>query len=129
MGMFTELKNVHWGATVKLALARGFLAGAVLILVIVAKEQSEVERIFIVPPIWAIVGICSALIFHFVGRIFAMFIPMLGALIMFFGSLMICAGDPILYFINKQWPKLFGITDLKFLNLRPLILVMHHSTG
>jgi hypothetical protein len=38
-------------------------------------------------------------------------------------SLIICPGDPILYFINKQWPEIFYFREFRIINLQPVMFV------
>jgi hypothetical protein len=119
---FSDLGKVHWGSTLRLAAARGFATGVVI--GVVALFQGNAMGLLI-PFFLAVVGLPLALFYHGVGMLFGMFIPLLGTFIMLAGSLLVCIGDPIVYFVNRQWPALLNIADLGFFNFRPLIMITY----
>ncbi len=120
---FSDLGRVHWGSTLKLVLARGFASG--LILALIPISSGALSQALIFPFALAVLGMPLALFYFAVGRILGMFIPLLGVFIQFIGGLLTCIGDPIVYLVNRQWPALLNIADLKFFNFQPIIFITH----
>lgn len=128
---FSDLGRVHWGATIKLALVRGFAAGVVWPIIMTAfgpPVPSNLESIgifLIIPFAWAVGAQPYAIIFHVVGRLFGLFIPLLGPFIALVASLMICVGDPLVYILNRYFPRILNIADLRFMDFHPMIFITH----
>jgi len=118
---FSDLGRVHWGSTLKLLVARSFFAGLVwTIIVSIGPNAVSGEDLLLTPFVVMLVGLPTALLCHFAG----MFLPF-GLLIQLFGSLFVCAGDPIVYLLNRMKPELLNIADLSFFNFRPLIFITY----
>lgn len=120
---FSDLGKVHWLSTLKLAIARGFATG--LVFSIFALAGGNIGSAFSFPFLMAVVSLPLGLLFNLMGKIGGMLIPIAGLACLLLGSLMVCVGDPLVYFINRQWPRLLNIADLKFFNLRPLIFITY----
>ena len=138
---FSDLGRVHWASTLKLAVGRAFFAGVVLAIFMLATStggpaRPPVGELLAIPFIWAIIGPVFSAGMHFVGRAFGFIGDMAGGIVetvfglmavalMFMGSLLMAAGDPIVYFLNRQFPALFNIADLRFFNFRPMIFITY----
>jgi hypothetical protein len=122
---FSDLGRVHWGSTFKLAAGRGFFTGLVVVIVMLvfAGGQTPPASLFGFPIIWGILaplfGIAAWAFFSLLG-----FLPFTGILLNI-SSLMMCLGDPIVYMINRSFPALFDIADLRFFNFLPMIFITH----
>ena len=133
---FSDLSRVSWGPTLKLAAGRGLTTGAIvavafLVMGIASTSNgapsgaSLIGMTLAMPFVWAVFGPLVALLYWAAGWIVGKFVPGLGGLIGLASALVICWGDPILYFVNRRYPQLFNIADLRFLNLRPMIFVTY----
>lgn len=133
---FSDLSRVSWGPTLKLAAGRGFATGAVFAVAILAMGIAGASRstpsgaslagfVLALPFLWAVLGPLLALLYWAAGWIVGKFVPGLGGLITLASALPICWGDPILYFVNRTYPQLFQVADLRFFNLRPMIVVTY----
>ena len=138
---FSDLGRVHWGSTLKLAVGRAFFAGVVLAVFMLVTSASgpakpPVGELLAIPFVWAVIGPVFSTGMHFAGRIFFFIGDMadgivetifglMAACLLVMGSLLMAAGDPIVYFLNRQFPALFNIADLRFFNFRPMIFITY----
>lgn len=60
----------------------------------------------------------------FVLSISSRFVPVAGLWLNVLGSFFVCAGDPLVYVVNRVWPGMLNIADLRLFNFRPLIVVL-----
>lgn len=136
---FSDLGRVHWGSTLKLAVGRAFFSGIVLAVFMLITSsggpgQLPVAELLAIPIIWAILGPVFSTGMHFAGRIFSFFADAIPGIVgdvigwvalsfLVMGSLLMAAGDPIVYFLNRQFPDLFNVADLRFFNFRPMIFI------
>ena len=125
---FSDLGRVQWGPTIKLAVARGFFSGCVFAILIISlvpgpKASSEVLQVLFTPIAWGLLALPMVGLLYVFGKVVSSFIPLFGIWTHLITSLMICAGDPIIFFINKQFPALFNVSDLRIVNFRPMIFV------
>lgn len=118
---FKDLGKVHWPATLKVVAARGFASG--LLLALVPLSAGMIGMALLYPFAMAILALPLALLIYFAGKVSSMFVPAVGAMVQFIGALVVCIGDPIVYFVNRQWPALLNVADFKFFNFRPMIFV------
>ena len=123
---FSDLGRVLWGTTVKLALARGFAAGIVwTVLVSFGPTPVPIEAILIWPILWSVCAIPLSLTIYVVALAVGSIVPLLGTFLTFFGSLFVCAGDPLVYTLNRHAPYILNVADLGFFNLRPVVFVTY----
>jgi len=123
---FSDLGRVHWGTTIKLSLARGFAAGILWALVTsFGPAAAPVAASLLWPFVWAVIALPFAMSIQLVGMAFGMIIPLLGLFFHFIGSLMMCLGDPLVYLVNRTYPRFLNIADLNFINFRPVIFITH----
>lgn len=123
---FSDLGRVNWMPTLKLSLARGFFAGMVWAIVTSFGDNGPpIGQALAMPFIWAILIIPMALFTQLLGLFLGMIIPALGGLCNILGALMVCMGDPIVYLLNRSFPRLFDIADLGFFNFMPMIFITH----
>ncbi len=120
---FADLGRVYWPSTVKLALCRGFCSGLVWAAVIslVPDPTPHAEMfLLIVPLVWmffaGLVGLALSLS--------SIIVPIVGSWLNLLGALFICVGDPLVYVVNRVWPGVLNIADLRLFNFRPLIFVL-----
>ena len=125
---FADLGRVYWPATAKVAVARGFAAGLVFLvlnLVMSGASQINIAGMLTFPFGMAIFAIPIGLFCHMAGKIAGMFIPLLGAFFSIVGSLIVCMGDPLVYLVNRQFPQLLDVADFGFFNFTPLLFITH----
>lgn len=120
---FSDINKVHWLATLKISLARGFCSGIVFGLIALSQGNFGIALLF--PIGLALFGLPYSLFMYFCGWIAGSFIPLLGLFFRLIGSAMVCVGDPIVYLVNRQWPHLLNIADFQFFTLRPMIFITH----
>ena len=119
MSVIDKLSNIAWAATVKLALARGISSGLVFAVVgSLADPSFEPIPIFFG---WAIFSLAFVGIFQLMAM---MRFPGAG-IASFLLSLLIVAGDPIVYVFNRIFPAILNVADFKILNFNALMLVHH----
>ncbi|MFV0410742.1 MAG: hypothetical protein ACK5LJ_13935 [Paracoccus sp. (in: a-proteobacteria)] len=122
---FSDLGRVQWLPTLKLALGRGFAAGLVWAIVIpLTSGTLSATEALMMPFFWAFLAVPIALLLSLVAKAFGAFIPILGACIMLAASLFVCVGDPLIYVINRSFPKVFEIADFRLFNFSPLIYIL-----
>lgn len=123
---FSDLGRVHWGSTIKLMLVRGFAAGLVwAIFTSFGPMAAPMSTNLAWPFIWTILGLPFALVMQFLGMLFGTFSALFGHVFHILGSLMVCIGDPIIYLINRSYPALLNIADLKFFNFSPIMFITY----
>lgn len=118
---FSDLGKVHWPSTMKLVAARGFASG--LIVALFPLFNGQIGQALLFPFAMMFLSMPYALLIMFIGKVGGMMIPLVGALMQLVGALVVCIGDPIVYLVNRQWPALLNVDDLRFFNLRPIIFV------
>lgn len=134
----SDLGRVSWMPTLKLAAGRGFVTGGLLSIFLLAGAmssplgglshgQSQLGTALMAPFAWAILGPALAIFYWAIGWLVGKFVPGLGSLISLASALVICWGDPIIFFLNRAYPRLFNVADLRFFNLRPMIFVTQPS--
>jgi len=124
----TDLGPVNWGATAKLSLARGVAAATVwcVVMLFMHAPLGSIPRQFILLVPTIAIG---APLYHLMVRgIKAVLggLPFVGLacnLILLICALVVAAGDPIVFALNKRFPDLLGIADFKPFNLVPAIFV------
>lgn len=125
---FSDLGRVNWLSTLKVALARGFFAGLVW-LVLTSLGSSGVERTPIdmatFPLMWAVLAIPLALFVQAVGWVIGGFIPPFQLFCNILGSAMVCLGDPFVYVLNRLVPGLLDIADFKLMNFAPMMFITY----
>jgi len=127
---FSDLGQVNWGATGKLALARG--AGAAIIWGVLglATHFVGLKAFPIVLLQWTLAASIGAPLYHLLVRgIRAVFggIPMVQMacnILLLMISLVIAAGDPLVFLVNRQFPGLLGVESFRAINLEPAIFVL-----
>lgn len=136
----SELRNVDWAATLKLALIRGFASALVLVVV------GGMLGMFSGPQGGGIGGALGFLFFWTVGASVGgiFYIWMLRAIAATLGKavgivvtvstimqflvvLMVAAGDPLVYFLNRSYPQLLDLADFKLFNMVAVIFVRSHT--
>lgn len=125
---FADLGRVYWPSTAKVALARGFASGlvfAVLSLTFGPPSPDGAGAALMWPFGMAVLALPMGLFCHLAGKIAGTFIPLMGAFFLIIGSLIVCLGDPLVYFVNRRWPQLFDVADFGFFNFTPLLFIMH----
>lgn len=125
---FSDLGRVHWLSTLKVALARGFFAGLVWLVVTSlgpsATERSVLEMAMF-PLMWMVLAVPLALFVQGVGWIGGMIIPAFGLFCTVLGSAIVCVGDPFVYILNRMVPQLLDIADFKIMNFQPMMFITH----
>ena len=125
---FADLGRVYWPATAKVGLARGFASGLMwllLNLVLSGGQGANLAGILVLPLGMAVLAIPMGLFCHLAGRIAGAFIPLMGAFFNLVGSLMVCLGDPLVYFFNRRFPHILDVADFGFFNFTPLLFITH----
>ena len=126
---FSDLGRVQWGPTIKVGLARGFFSGLVLAILISLSggpANESAGTVFAIPFFWMIFGIPFALGIRLMATIAgAVGVPVMEAMMLITNSLFICIGDPIVYFINRSKPELFGVADFNFFNFVPMMFILN----
>ncbi len=121
---FSDLGRVAWLPTLKLVLGRGFAAGLVwTILLSIGEDGLDVQTSLLFPFVWALIALPFVLFTGVIGRVFGRYIPIIGASIMLVGSIFVCVGDPLIYLINRSFPRLFDIAGFRLFNFQPLIFI------
>lgn len=120
--MKIPLQRIDWGPTIKLALVRSWVAGFVLVmlvLVIGTASLDEMPHLILTIVLYPIVSIVAGLIFYLLSHL-----PM-GWGFALMGTLLFCWGDPILYILVKKIRAFneFNNYDLKLINFRPFIVL------
>jgi hypothetical protein len=138
----SDMRNVDWGATLKLALVRG-LASAVVLVVIGSMMGG-----FSGPGGGGTGGAFRFLLFWTFGAAIGgiLYIWMLRAIsatvgqaigivvtvcsiMQFMVVLMVAAGDPLVFILNRAAPQFLDLADFKLFNLVAVIFVRRHSMG
>jgi hypothetical protein len=125
----SDLKRVYWPATGKIAVARGFASGLVFAVInlfmLPTYDASTIGGLLFFPIAMAVFAIPLGLFCNLCGRVAGAFIPLMGAFFNIIGSLIVCLGDPLVYFLNRKFPALFDVADFKFFNFTPLLFITH----
>jgi|GEM_PF-2954734 len=124
----SDLGKVYWPATAKIALARGFAAGLVFMLLALVTNPAatnDLGSLLVMPFGMAFVALPIGLFCNVAGKIAGAFIPLLGMFFTIVGALIVCFGDPLVYLVNRQYPQLFNVADFGFFNFTPLLFIMH----
>lgn len=121
----SDIKRVIWGATFKLAIARGLSAGIVFSIIFpfsgAASSIAEgLLGVLVIPIVWGTVGVPLAMLLHFIG----MLLPVAGGWVQFCGALLVAVGDPLVYLLNRSKPHLLNIDNFSFFNLQPMIFIL-----
>lgn len=125
---FSDLKNVVWSSTIKLALARGFSTGLIFMIIQLLMAPSldgHLMELISIPFIFAVFALPMALFCMGLGWLLGMIIPLMGVMTHWIGALAVFLGDPLVYFFNRQYPEAIGIADFSFYNFVPIIFVFH----
>ncbi len=137
MGDFSlaDLHRVNWGPTAKLALGRGVASSLVLTILMVFVGGARTSGVggvvtFFFMGIGAL-AIGAPINFLFIKGLVAVFERMGLGIAVLAGNVMlaltaalVAAGDPLVYFVNRQFPHLFEVADLKPFNFKPAIFVL-----
>lgn len=131
-----DLRRVDWGATAKLALARGLASSVVLVFLGLMFGYFSGPRApgfgdamkFIL--LWTFAGSAGGFIYFYLmkglgaalGRVAGIFVTA-ASLIQILVVAMVAAGDPLIYAANRAMPDLFGVPDFKLFNPAALIFV------
>ena len=81
---FSDINKVHWLATLKISLARGFCSGIVFGLIALSQGNFGIALLF--PIGLALFGLPYSLFMYFCGWIAGSFIPLLGLFFRLIGS-------------------------------------------
>lgn len=123
---FSDLGRVLWGTTLKLALARGFAAGLVwAVITSFGPAPVPFETAVLWPVMWSVFALPLALITYVLAMVIGAIAPVLGTFLTVFGSLFVCAGDPLVYTLNRHVPDILNVADLGFFNLQPIVFVTY----
>jgi hypothetical protein len=125
---FADLGRVHWPATAKVGLARGFASGIMwmlLNLIMQPPSAGSIGSLLVLPFGMAVLAIPLGLFFQLAGRVAGAIIPLMGAFFNLVGSLMVCLGDPLVFFFNRRFPHILDVADFGFFNLTPLLFITH----
>jgi hypothetical protein len=136
----SDLRNVDWAATVKLAVIRGFASALVLVV------TGAVFGLFSGPGGGGAGGALSFLLFWTFGASIGgiCYIWMLRALSATLGQsvgivvtvcslmqilvvVLVAAGDPLVCLLNRQMPQLLDLADFKLFNFVAVIFVRSHD--
>ena len=124
----TGLGPVNLAATLKLSLARGLAAATIWCVVMLFMQAPPsaipVQFIQLVPAI-AIGAPLYHLLIRGVRSVLGglPFVKIVCDCILFITALIVAIGDPIVFAVNKRFPELLGIADVKLFNLVPAIFV------
>ena len=120
MGLANKLRSIAWSATLKLALARSIASGAIFAVVLPRIEPTFLwwEIMFS----W-VVGMTPALVLVYLMSL--VFAPI--GLAFAFMVLAIMVGDPLVYLINRLFPRVLDVVDFKLLNFKAFIIVYRES--
>ncbi len=134
---FADLRRVHWPATAKVGLARGFASGLVFLVInlIMASADASVTwsdilyTIVMLPLSFAVFAVPMGLALLWMGRALDSLLPgfgqLLGAFFMAIGSLMVCLGDPLVQFFNRRFPHALDVPDFRFFNFTQLVFITY----
>lgn len=133
----SDLKNVDWGATMKLAGFRGFAAALVLTLIgaaIGAFHLTGVGGAFRFLLLWTLFGGIGGICYIGILNLFAATLGQMGGIVqLVIGLMRLCVivavaiGDPLVYVLNRQVPHLLDLADFKLFNLVAVIFVQKHQ--
>ncbi len=124
-----DLESVDWAATAKLTLARGVASATVWsVVVIIARLLPSGALAGFFMQMVLVIAIGAPLYHLLIRGVRAVLggLPFVGLIcnfMLFATSLIVAAGDPIVFAFNKQFPHILGIADFKFVNLVPSIFV------
>lgn len=115
-------RQISWGNTIMLGLARSVCAGLVLLILLsLTGELSSFN-----PAQWIIAWIFCSIVVIVVGLLFCFFLslfPMGGWTARIIGTLVFCWGDPILYILSRVL-RIFNFADLKLINFVAFLYVL-----
>jgi len=124
-----SFSQIDWLSTFKVTFARG-LASTVVLAIATAAGYLKFERELLYA--WPFLAVFVVTIAHFItkGVGYVLSIGINDALLkltiataLFFFSLLIACGDPIVYIVNRLAPRLLNITNFKLFNFVPLLIV------
>lgn len=122
---FSELGRVRWWPTLRLALGRGFATGLVgAVILPLLNGGPYAQEAVMIPLYWTVLAVPTAMMLTLIAKGFGAVVPIMGAGVMIVASLFVCLGDPLVYVINRTFPRLFGIADFKFFNFSPLLYIL-----
>lgn len=133
-----DWSKVAWGPTLKLGIARGAAAGAVLgILILLFHPLPFPERAefaatgLLVMPLYCFIGFPGM---YFILKGVASIIGgitgsesygrLVWAFFRFFLTAIVAVGDPIIFLINRAAPRLFNVENFKLFNFEAVIFIL-----
>ena len=123
------LRDTDWDLTLRVALTRGFFTGIVIVALSFFGSAPPLWLIPLIPPMWALAAVPLGLFLNVVALAISM-IPGSGIVVgatMLVGSLAVCAGDPAVYLLNRTYPGLLAVRDMKLFNFSPMFFVLKPS--
>ena len=140
---FSDLGRVKWGATLKISLGRAFFSGTVIACAVLATAPGTASAsgagelagtALAIPFVWGLVGPFVSTGMWGIGRVLGfisdllpdfagLFVGLAAAMMTLAASFYMCLGDPIVYMLNRSFPRLFNVADFGFFNFRPMIFV------
>lgn len=137
-----SLRTLDWGATFRLLIARWLAAGLVFFILvsIFGNAQSSAPSagsvvglffsfVIVVPAALLCLAICGYAVASLSSALHLPIVPLAGMALFYLAGMLFILGDPIVYFMNRKWPDLFGNADLNFFNFVGVIFVHNLSPG
>lgn len=132
---FRELGRVAWGPTMKLAYARSTASSLVITLLMTLFAGMPLALapvyFFALALTFPLGGPMYYFMFKALGTIFG---PMtLGVatlvfnILLYMVALIAAAGDPIVYYLNRRYPELLDVSDLKPFNFKITMFVLREE--
>lgn len=120
------LRRTDWDLTLRVALTRGFITGIFVMVFALVSNSVPLWQALFVPAMWAIIAVPAGLAMYLIAFLITL-IPAIGFAglgFIFMGSIAVCVGDPVVYFLNKMYPGLLYVRKFRFVNFEPIIFIL-----
>lgn len=136
-GVLSDLGRTNWLATLKVALARGFFSGIIWSVAMLATGSLTPLLALAYIVAWPFAVVPLSICMSFIARPLSWLADVLGeniagtvvgvtaGCLAIIGSALVAPGDPFVYLVNRQFPRLLDVVDFKFFNFQPLILILN----
>lgn len=133
----SDMRNVAWGATVKLAIARGFASALVLTIVglvmgFFSGPSGGPGLVFKFLLFWTFGAAIGGIVYIWMLRAIAAtlgravgIVVTIATLMQFIVVLLVAIGDPLVYALNQAMPHLLDVADFKFFNPVAVIFIKY----
>ena len=137
---FSDLRDVDWIATLKLAGIRGFASALVLVVAAAMLGMfsgpagggfgSAIGFLLFWTFGASIGGICYIWMLRAISATLGSAVGIVVTvctIMQFLVVLLVAAGDPLVYFFNRSFPQILDLADFKLFNLVAVIFVRKHA--